>query len=163
MSELIIIGYQDHETAERAYQRVLQLKSDYIVELTGLAVVRIDPDGKQHVDTPAPIVGTSAASGALWGFILGLLFLVPAFGMVVGGLWGAVLGRLSKSGVNKAFRDRVRGMLQPGKAAVVIMASKITEDKFAAGMSEFGGEVLKSSLSEQEEAELMQELGTHTE
>ena len=30
-------------------------------------------------------------------------------------------------------------------------------------MSEFGGEVLKSSLSEQEEAELMQELGTHTE
>ena len=108
MSELIIIGYQDHETAERAYQRVLQLKSDYIVELTGLAVVRIDPDGKQHVDTPAPIVGTSAASGALWGFILGLLFLVPAFGMVVGGLWGAVLGRLSKSGVNKAFRDRVR-------------------------------------------------------
>lgn len=163
MSELIIIGYQDHETAERAYQRVLQLKSDYIVELTGLAVVRIDPDGKQHVDTPAPIVGTSAASGALWGFILGLLFLVPAFGMVVGGLWGAVLGRLSKSGVNKAFRDRVRGMLHPGKAAVVIMASKITEDKFAAGMSEFGGEVLKSSLSEQEEAELMQELGTHTE
>lgn len=163
MSELIVIGYDDHDTAEMAYERVLELQRDFIVDLTGLAVVRVDPNGKQHVDTPAPIVGVSAASGALWGFILGILFLVPAFGMVVGGLWGAVFGRLNKSGVNKVFRDKVSGLLEPGKAAVVILARKVTEDKFAAGMSEFGGQVLKSSLSEQDEQELMAELGTPTE
>lgn len=162
MSELIIIGYDDHATAEKAYERVLQLQRDYIVDLTGLAVVRVDPNGKQHVDTPAPIVGTSAASGALWGFILGILFLVPALGMVVGGLWGAVIGRLNKSGVNKAFRQKVSGLLEPGKATVVLLARKVTDDKFSAAMSEFGGQVLKSSLSEQDEQELMAELGTPT-
>ena len=64
MSELIILGYEDHATAEKAYQAVLGLQGDFVVDLTGLAVVRIDPDGKKHVDTPARIVGASAAAGA---------------------------------------------------------------------------------------------------
>ena len=52
---------------------------------------------------------------------------------------------------------------KPGKAAVVLLARKVTDDKFSAAMSEFGGQVLKSSLSEQDEQELMAELGTPTE
>ena len=42
------------------------------------------------------------------------------------------------------------------------LARKVTDDKFSAAMSEFGGQVLKSSLSEQDEQELMAELGTPT-
>ena len=158
MSELIIIGYDDHQTAEKAYGQVQSLQQDFIVELTGLAVVRVDADGKQHVDTPARLVGSSAASGALWGMILGLLFLVPGLGFLIGGAWGALIGRLGKSGIDRAFKDRVDGLLAPGKAAVVIMARKITEDKFAAAMGPFGGTVLKTSLSEADEEELVKEL-----
>jgi len=158
MSELIIIGYDDHATAEKAYNQVMALQSDLIVDLTGLAVVRVDADGKQHVDTPARIVGTSAASGALWGMIFGLLFMVPGLGFLIGGAWGALIGKLSKSGINRAFKDRVDGLLQPGKAAVVILARKVTEDKFAAAMGAFGGTVLKTSLSEADEQELVKEL-----
>lgn len=158
MSELIIIGYDDHETAEKAYEQVLSLQRDFIVDLSGLAVVRVDPDGKQHVDTPARIVGSSAASGALWGMILGLLFLVPGLGFIIGGAWGALIGRLGKSGINRAFKDRVDGLLEPGKAAVVILASKLTEDKFFAAIGEFGGTVLKTSMSEADEQELVKEL-----
>ena len=40
MSELIIIGYDDHETAERAQEEVLRLRRDFVVELSGIAVVR---------------------------------------------------------------------------------------------------------------------------
>ena len=159
MSELIIIGYDDHATAEKAYNQVLSLQSDFIVDLAGLAVVRVDADGKQHVDTPARIVGTSAASGALWGMIFGLLFLVPGLGFLLGGAWGALIGRLSKSGIDRAFKDRVDGMLSPGKAAVVILARKITEDKFSAAIGAFGGTVLKTSLSDADEQELVKELG----
>ena len=50
-------------------------------------------------------------------------------------------------------------MLSPGKAAVVIMASKITEDKFATAMQPYGGQLLQTSLSEQDEADLAAELG----
>ena len=51
MSELIIFGYDDHAMAERAYERVLELQADYVVSLSGLATVRIDEDGKKHIDT----------------------------------------------------------------------------------------------------------------
>jgi uncharacterized membrane protein len=43
-------------------------------------------------------------------------------------------------------------------SAVVIMASKITEDKFASAMQPFGGTILKTSLSESDEKELAEEL-----
>ncbi|MFP5417343.1 MAG: DUF1269 domain-containing protein [Actinomycetes bacterium] len=159
MSELIIIGYDDHATAQRANDKVLQLQRDFVLNLTGLAVVRVDDDGKKHIDTPGSIVGASAASGAIWGAIIGMLFLVPGFGLLFGGAWGALMGAAGKSGINRSLRDRVDGLLEPGKAALVVMASKITEDKFAAAMAEFGGTVLKTSLSESDEKELAEELG----
>ena len=158
MSDLIIVGYDDHATANRAYERVMELQKDFIVDLTGLAVVRVDADGKRHVDTPSRTVGVSAASGAIWGWLFGLLFLVPGVGLLIGGALGALTGKLDKSGVNKAFQQRVSDLLEPGRAAVVIMARKVTEDRFAAAMREFGGTVLKTSLSEEDERELASEL-----
>jgi len=103
-------------------------------------------------------VGVSAASGALWGMLLGLLFFVPGVGLLLGGAMGALFGKLSKSGFNDQFRAQVQDMLHPGSAAVVVMASKITEDKFADAMAPFGGKLLKTSLSEQDEQELAAEL-----
>jgi uncharacterized membrane protein len=41
---------------------------------------------------------------------------------------------------------------------MVIMASKITEDKFASAVKPFGGTILKTSLSEADERELAKEL-----
>jgi uncharacterized membrane protein len=69
---------------------------------------------------------------------------------------------MAKSGVNDNFRQQVQQMLQPGKAAVVIMAEKITEDKFADRMARYGGTLLKTSLSEADEKELAHDLGTDT-
>lgn len=160
MSELIIIGYDDHETARRAFAQVEQLQRDFVVDLAGLAVVSVDADGKKHVDTTAPIVGSSAASGALWGMLVGILFLIPGLGALVGGAMGALSGKLAKGGIDRGFRERVEGMLQPGSAAVVVMTRKLTEDKFSAAMGEFGGTVLQTSLSDEDEKGLTDELAT---
>jgi uncharacterized membrane protein len=160
MSELIILGYDEPEDATSAYHKVLDLSKDFVLDLSGLALVKVDAEGKKHVETPGKIVGASAASGALWGMIFGILFLVPGLGLLVGGLFGALGGKLSKAGIDKAFQERVEAMLEPGKAAVVIMANKITEDKFAAAMAPFGGTVLQTSLSDEDEKELADELAS---
>ena len=157
MSDLIVIGYDDAGTARQAYEQVINLQRDFVVELRGLAIVDVDADGKTHVDTPRRIIGTSAAAGALWGLLLGLLFFVPGM-VLLGGALGAVFGKLNQSGIDDRFRAQVQGMLEPGHSAVVIMAGKITEDKFAAGMQRFGGKILKTSLSETDEKELAEEL-----
>lgn len=159
MSELIVIGYSDKATATSAYNQVLALNKDFVVQLQGLAIVDVDAEGKTHVETPQKIVGISAASGALWGMLIGLLFFVPVFGLALGGAMGALFGKLGKSGINDQFRQQVADLMTPGTAAVVIMASKITEDKFADAMKPYGGTLLKTSLSEEDEKELAHELG----
>jgi uncharacterized membrane protein len=158
VSELIVIGYDNQATATQAYDKVLELNKNFVVTLSGLAVVTVDADGKSHVDTPQKIVGVSAASGALWGMLIGLLFFVPGVGLLLGGAMGALFGKLNQSGINDQFRSRVQELLKPGSSAVVIMASKITGDKFSEAMAPVGGTVLQTSLSEQDEKELAAEL-----
>jgi uncharacterized membrane protein len=96
-------------------------------------------------------------SGALFGLLLGLLFFVPGM-VLLGGALGALMGTFNRSGINAEFRNRVEHLLEPGHSAVVIMATKITEDKFARAMQPFGGTILKTSLSESDEKELAEEL-----
>lgn len=157
MSDLIVIGYENPQTARQAYEQVQRLQQDFVVDLRGLAIVDVDPDGKTHVDTPRRIIGASAVSGALFGLLLGVLFFVPGM-VLLGGAIGALMGRLNKSGIDSEFRDRVEHLIEPGHSAVVIMASKITDDKFASAMQPFGGTILKTSLSEGDEKELAEEL-----
>ena len=157
MSDLIVIGYENQQTARQAYVEVQRLQQDFIVELRGLAIVDVDADGKTHVDTPKRIIGSSVATGAIFGLLLSLLFFIPGM-VLLGGAIGALMGTFNKSGIDAEFRHQVEHLLQPGHSAVVIMASKITEDKFATAMQPFGGTILKTSLSDEDEKELAEEL-----
>jgi uncharacterized membrane protein len=157
MSDLIVIGYESPQTARQAYEQVQRLQKDFIVELRGLAIVDVDADGKTHVDTPRRIIGASAATGAIFGLLLGLLFFVPGMALL-GGAIGVLTGAFNKSGIDASFRDRVEHLIEPGHSAVVLMASRITEDKFADAMQPYGGTLLKTSLSDSDERELAEEL-----
>lgn len=157
MSDLIVIGYENPQAARQAYDQVQRLQREFVVDLRGLAIVDVDADGRTHVDTPQRIIGASAVSGALFGLLLGLLFFVPGM-VLLGGAIGALMGKLNKTGIDRDFRNRVEHLVEPGHSAVVIMAAKITEDKFAAAMQPFGGTILKTSMSESDEKELAEEL-----
>ncbi|MFE2554850.1 DUF1269 domain-containing protein [Streptomyces sp. NPDC059352] len=159
MSELIVIGYDDHAVAKKAFKAVQQLRDDHVLDLNGLAVVSVDEEGETHVDTPARSeeVALSATAGALWGMVFGMLILTPGIG-VVGAALGGLIGKLNQMGVDSRFRKKVQELLEPGSAAVVVMASKITEDRFATVMEPFGGTVLKTSLPEESERDLAEQL-----
>jgi len=156
VSDLIVIGYEDPQTARRAYEEVQRLQRDFIVDLRGLAIVDVDADGKTHVDTPQRIIGTSAGGGAVFGMLIALLFFVPGMVLLGGGI-GALIGKFNQSGINAQFRDRVQHLIEPGHSAVVIMAAKITEDKFGMAMRPFGGTILQASMSDTDEKELAEE------
>ncbi|GEB56189.1 DUF1269 domain-containing protein [Streptomyces gardneri] len=158
MGELIVIGYDDTDVADRAFETVRELQRDYVVHLNGLAVVEVDEDGRTHVDSDSRVVGTSTTTGAVWGAIFGLLFLVPGVGLLTGAAIGGLVGRLSRFGIDDRFRQQVGNLLKPGSAAVVIMASKVTDDKFTTAMQQHGGTVLKTSLSDEDEKELAEQL-----
>jgi uncharacterized membrane protein len=162
MADLIVISFDTETDAEAAYNRVQELQDDLVIEYAGLALVKVDGEGKTHVEHPGAVgnVGAGAVGGALFGALLGILFFVPFAGLVVGGLFGALFAGLDRTGINAEFRERVKATVTAGKSAVVIYATKVTEDKFAAALAPYHGTVVQTSLSDEDERTLVRDLGT---
>jgi uncharacterized membrane protein len=163
MSDLIVISYPDEATGQQAYEEAQRLAADLVVEYEALGLVLRDPDGKTKVETPQ---GSSAGQGAIWGVLFGTLFglllFIPIIGLVIGGAFGAMFGALDKSGIDKAFRDRLKEQLQPGTSALVMVIAKVTPDKAIEAMSKYGGTVLQTSLSHDAEERLQEALHGQT-
>jgi len=158
MADLIAIGYPDEATAQEAADEARRLAQDLIIQPDAIAVIVRDTDGSYHVRTSHHLVGGGAVWGMFWGFLFGLLFFIPVFGMAVRAGMGALMGKLSKTSIDKQFQDQVRGMLQPGTSALFLMLEKVTPDKAVEAMSKYGGTVLKTSLSKEDEQELQEAL-----
>jgi uncharacterized membrane protein len=158
MSDLIAIGYPDETTALEAEKEAERLAEDLIIQADAIAAIVRDKDGKYKVTTNHHSVASGATWGMWWGLLFGLLFFVPVLGMAVGAGFGGLFGKVEKTGVDKAFQEQVRDMLKPGTSALFLVVEKVTPDKAVAALKQFGGTVLKTSLSEDAEAELQSEL-----
>jgi uncharacterized membrane protein len=157
VSDLIVIAYDDKATADQAAARVEALGKAGL-RLHGIAVVSKDEQGYSHVDTPGAVTGVSAAGGALFGSVFGLLFLVPFLGAAVGGAVGALWGSMRQHGVDDEFRKQVNETLQPGTAAVVMMTSDPADAALTETLAGFGGRVMRTSLSDEDERALIAEI-----
>jgi len=154
MATLIAIGYPDETTAAAAGEEAERLAGDLVIQPDAIAVIRRDRQGKYHVTTNHHAVGAGATWGMFWGLLFGLLFFIPVFGMALGAGMGALMGKVTKSGIDKQFQQQVRELVQPGTSALFLIVEQVTTDKAVEAMSRFGGTVLKSSMSKEQEAEL---------
>jgi uncharacterized membrane protein len=158
MADLIAIGYPDLTTADAAADEARRLASNPIIQPDAIAVIARDTDGSYHVHTTHHPVGAGASWGMFLGFLFGLLFFIPVLGIAVGAGLGALMGKFAKTSIDKQFQDQVRGMVQPGTSALFLVLEKVTPDKAVAAMSKYGGTVLKTSLSKEDEKELQDAL-----
>src|SRR3954454_9282151 len=158
MAELIAIGYPDEDTAAKAADEARRLAHELILQPDAIATIVCDSEGKYHVTTSHHPVSGGATWGMWWGFLFGLLFFVPVFGMAVGAGMGALFGKVEKIGINEEFRAQVKDLLQPGTSALFVVVEKVTPDKAVDALSQYGGTVLKSSLSKETESELQEAL-----
>jgi uncharacterized membrane protein len=78
--------------------------------------------------------------------------------MAIGAGMGALMGKLTKTSIDKQFQDQVRDMVKPGTSALFLMLEKVTPDKAVEAMSKYGGTVLKTSLSKDDEKALQDAL-----
>jgi uncharacterized membrane protein len=158
MADLIAIGYDDTTTAIQAMEEAERLAGDLIIEADAIAAIIRSDDGKLKTITNQHTVGRGSVSGMFWGWLFGLLFFVPFLGMALGAGMGAIMGKVAKSGIDKQFQEQVREMLQPGTSALFMIIEKVTPDKAIDAMSKYGGQVLKTSLSEETTKQINEEL-----
>jgi uncharacterized membrane protein len=97
------------------------------------AVIAVrQPDGKVNLKQSTNMVGAQAASGgitgAMFGTLIGLLFMNPLAGFVVGGLAGAGGGALSGSlidyGIDDNFIKSLAKTMQPNTSALFVLLHK---------------------------------------
>ncbi|MDF3040235.1 MAG: hypothetical protein K0Q71_2941, partial [Thermomicrobiales bacterium] len=80
-STIAVIAYPDQRTAAEAASALQEMQRESLIEVQDVAWVTKGRDGKMKLHEGSSMTGAGAAGGALWGFLLGLLFLVPLFGM----------------------------------------------------------------------------------
>lgn len=162
MAELVAVGFDNPEEADRVLAELARMQKEYLVDLTDAVVAIRQPDGTVHLKQSVNMAGLGAAggglSGALWGTLVGLLFLNPLAGFAIGGLVGAGAGALSGAltdyGIDDNFIRSVAETLKPGTSALFVLVRKAQPEKVLAELSRFRGRVLRSSLSPEQEARL---------
>jgi uncharacterized membrane protein len=159
MSTLIAIAYPDAQTAEEVRGVLIQATKEQLVDLQDAVVVEHRSDGKIKLHQAVSTTGAGAAGGALWGGLIGLLFLAPLFGMAVGAASGAVAGKVTDAGVNDDFMKQLGAKLEPGAAALIALGSSQAPDKLLERLKPYGGEVIQTSLATEEEERLRSSLG----
>jgi uncharacterized membrane protein len=162
MAEMVAVAFDNEQEADRVLMELSRLQKEYLVDLVD-AVVAVRPrEGKVQLKQSINMVGAGAASGALsgglWGSLIGLLFLNPLAGFAVGGLVGAGAGALSGSlidyGIDDNFIRSLGDKLKPGSSALFVLVRKAQPEKVLSELSQFRGQVLRTSLSPEQEARL---------
>jgi uncharacterized membrane protein len=162
VSTLVAIAYPDRETAEKVRQELIEATREHLVTLEDAVVVEHDSGGKIKLHQAIGTTGAGAAGGAVWGGLIGLLFLAPLVGMAVGAASGAVSGKMTDLGVNDNFLKELGAKLQPGTAALIALGSTDARDKVIERVKPYGGEIIQTSLSSEEEEQLRSALGEGT-
>ena len=90
--------------------------------------------------------------------MIGLLFLNPLLGAALGAGAGALRGRFTDIGISDQFMKDAAAALAPGHAALCVLVRKLTADKVVPAIATYGGKVLLTSLSTEQETRLQDAL-----
>jgi uncharacterized membrane protein len=159
MSNLVGIAYPDVATALQVRQSLLEMQKEKLIELEDVVVVTRQEDGKVKLHQVASPAGIGAAGGAVWGGLIGLLFLAPLVGMAIGAATRGAVGAAADVGVDDKFMKELGSKLEPNHSALIVLVRRSTPDKVLPRISEYGGHVIQTSLSTEAEDSLRAALG----
>jgi uncharacterized membrane protein len=159
MSELVVLAFDNQRGALQARDKLLAIQKQRMLQLADAAVVVRQEDGKVKVKQLTDLVGSGAFGGAFWGLLVGLLFAVPWMGLALGAAAGAAIGRLTDHGVDDRFIKEVAETIQPGHSALFLLIHTGDLATWLDELKEFNPTVLKTSLSEEDEAKLREAFG----
>ena len=158
MAELVVIAFPNEAKAEEVRQKLLSMQKEYLIELGDAVIAIKDDQDRIKLNQLLNTTTAGAVSGAFWGSLIGLIFLMPLAGAAIGAASGAIGGKLTDIGINDKWMKDVAAAIQPGTAALFLLIRKVTTDKVLEGLRGEGGTVLQTSLDHTKEAALREAL-----
>jgi len=161
MSTLTVWKFDNAHAAENALNKLQELQKQQLIQVLDAAIVTW-PQGRKKPKTYQAVstMGVGALGGAFWGMLFGLIFLVPLFGMIIGATAGAISGKFTDYGINDSFIKEIRDKVTEGTSALFLLTGQVTVDKVEAAFApEERGELVKSNLTNEQEAKLREDFG----
>ena len=154
MPTFIAICYPDMNRAHEVRLELAKLQSDYLIDLEDAVVAIKNDDGKVKLHQAVNMPAAGAVSGGMWGTLIGLVFMNPLLGLGVGATAGAVRGALTDVGIDDEMMKTIAEGLRNGSSALFVLVRKATPDKVVPEIQKFGGTIVQSNLSHDDEARL---------
>ncbi len=158
MANLFVLAFNDEDGAAHALKEVEDLQKQELIAIDDAAVAVHHQNGKVKIRQAKSLAGAGALGGAFWGMLFGLIFFVPFAGMALGAATGALMGKLSDYGIDDNFIKSVSNQVTPGTSALFLLAHGAQQEKVIESLKPYGGELIQSSLSPEQEHELKEAL-----
>ena len=176
MAELIVVGFKNQMyRASEVLNELLSMNDDWVLDLHDAVAVYRDFNGKLRVDQSYQMTtGQGAAWGGLWGLLIGATLAIPftggasaaaaagaiAAGAAGGTALGAGLGAMDAEswkdefGIPEDFVDQVSVLVQPGDSAIYAILRVGNPDIVADQFRGYGGTILRTTLSPDQQAKV---------
>lgn len=151
MNDLLVIAFPSEEKAEQVRQKMISMQKEYLIELGDAVVAVKGADGAIKLNQMFNTTAIGGVSGAFWGALIGLIFMMPLAGAALGAASGAVSGALTDFGIDDKFMKDAASVIPPGGAALFVLVRKMTTDKVLEGLKGVGGVVLRTSFEKSKE------------
>jgi uncharacterized membrane protein len=162
MATLTVWKFDDPTGAGETLSKLESLQKQQLIEIQDATVVEWQPGEKKPKTRQAVnLTGAGALGGAFWGMLFGLLFFIPFIGMAVGAVLGGLAGRFRDYGIDDDFIKSVRAQVTEGTSALFLLtvAGSATVDKLQDELKGKMGSLIKSNLSDEQEAKLSEAFG----
>jgi uncharacterized membrane protein len=177
MAQLIVVGFKkDMYRASDVLNQLQRMNEDWAVDLHDAVAAYRDYNGKLRVDQSyQTTTGEGAAFGGLLGSLIGLTLVaaIPITGgasavaagtLAAGAAGGAALGAgagamdaawwKNEFGIPDEFVKQVGAMIQPGDSAIYALLRTANPDAVANQFRGYGGTILSTTLSRDQQAKV---------
>ena len=176
MAELIVVGFKNQMyRASEVLNELLAMNDDWVVDLHDAVAVYRDFNGKLRVDQSYQMTtGQGAAWGGLWGLLIGATLAIPFTGgasaaaaagaIAAGAAGGTALGAgfgaadaeswKDEFGIPEDFVQQVSVLIQPGDSAIYAILRVGNPDIVADQFRGYGGTILRTTLSRDQQAKV---------
>ena len=159
MSHLFTLKFTNEASAQQVVDTLKHAQKQQLITLEDAAMFIRQPNGKPRIRQLHDLVEAGALGGAFWGFLVGLLFFMPFLGAAIGAGAGAFTGKFSDIGIDDDFIKQVGNALQPGDVALFLLTNNEVADKVLPELKPYQFQLLRTSLSDEDEAKLREMLG----
>jgi uncharacterized membrane protein len=163
MTAFTVWKFDDPEGADRSCAVLEAAERDGLVKILDHAVVSW-PQGASRPSTEHShdTAKTDTGWGALWGLVVGSLFLMPLLGAAAGAGIGALHGAMKGIGITKEQLETIRSQVTEGTSALFLMTEEGNLDRLGERFHGEHSKLIATNLTAEERSLLLETFGDDT-